>query len=116
MGRIGQVGNTARWFGGLSLPDLPGLPALPAIIALLFLAGACSSRPPEDPKDYATTIAAERAARELAAKEAEYKARFANPFVAGARGFILYFTAPFDHETIERIATEVRPKLEEAIA
>ncbi len=35
---------------------------------------------------------------------------------AGARGFILYFKAPFDHETIERIATEVRPKLEEAIA
>jgi len=31
---------------------------------------------------------------------------------AGARGFILYFKAPFDHETIERIATEVRPKLE----
>ena len=35
---------------------------------------------------------------------------------AGARGFILYFMAPFDHETIERIATEVRPKLEEAIS
>jgi len=35
---------------------------------------------------------------------------------AGARGFILYFMAPFDHETIERIATEVRPTLEEAIA
>ena len=35
---------------------------------------------------------------------------------AGARGFILYFMAPFDHETIERIATEVRPKFEEAIA
>jgi alkanesulfonate monooxygenase SsuD/methylene tetrahydromethanopterin reductase-like flavin-dependent oxidoreductase (luciferase family) len=35
---------------------------------------------------------------------------------AGARGFILYFMAPFDHETMERIATEVRPKLEEAIA
>jgi alkanesulfonate monooxygenase SsuD/methylene tetrahydromethanopterin reductase-like flavin-dependent oxidoreductase (luciferase family) len=35
---------------------------------------------------------------------------------AGARGFILYFMAPFDHETIERVATEVRPKLEEAIA
>lgn len=35
---------------------------------------------------------------------------------SGARGFILYFKAPFDHETIERIATEVRPKLEEAIA
>jgi alkanesulfonate monooxygenase SsuD/methylene tetrahydromethanopterin reductase-like flavin-dependent oxidoreductase (luciferase family) len=35
---------------------------------------------------------------------------------AGARGFILYFMAPFDHETIERVATEVRPKFEEAIA
>jgi alkanesulfonate monooxygenase SsuD/methylene tetrahydromethanopterin reductase-like flavin-dependent oxidoreductase (luciferase family) len=35
---------------------------------------------------------------------------------AGARGFILYFMAPFDHETIERVATEVRPKLQEAIA
>jgi alkanesulfonate monooxygenase SsuD/methylene tetrahydromethanopterin reductase-like flavin-dependent oxidoreductase (luciferase family) len=34
---------------------------------------------------------------------------------AGARGFILYFKAPYDHETIERIATEVRPKLEQAI-
>lgn len=34
----------------------------------------------------------------------------------GARGFIMYFKAPFDHETIERIATEVRPKLEQAIA
>jgi alkanesulfonate monooxygenase SsuD/methylene tetrahydromethanopterin reductase-like flavin-dependent oxidoreductase (luciferase family) len=34
----------------------------------------------------------------------------------GARGFILYFMAPFDHETIERVATEVRPKLEQAIA
>ena len=35
---------------------------------------------------------------------------------SGARGFILYFMAPFDHETIERVATEVRPKFEEAIA
>lgn len=35
---------------------------------------------------------------------------------AGARGFILYFMAPFDQETIERVATEVRPKLEQAIA
>lgn len=35
---------------------------------------------------------------------------------AGARGFILYFMAPFDHETIERIASEVRPGVEEAIA
>jgi alkanesulfonate monooxygenase SsuD/methylene tetrahydromethanopterin reductase-like flavin-dependent oxidoreductase (luciferase family) len=43
-------------------------------------------------------------------------ARCAALWQAGARGFILYFKAPFDHETIERIATEVRPKLEEAIA
>lgn len=35
---------------------------------------------------------------------------------AGARGFILYFMAPFDHETIARVATEVRPRLQEAIA
>ncbi len=42
--------------------------------------------------------------------------RCASLWRAGARGFILYFMAPFDHETIERIATEVRPKLEEAIA
>ena len=35
---------------------------------------------------------------------------------AGARGFILYFKAPFDHETIERIATEVRPRLEQTIS
>jgi len=35
---------------------------------------------------------------------------------AGARGYILYFKAPFDHESIERIATEVRPRLQEAIA
>jgi alkanesulfonate monooxygenase SsuD/methylene tetrahydromethanopterin reductase-like flavin-dependent oxidoreductase (luciferase family) len=42
--------------------------------------------------------------------------RCAELWRAGARGFILYFKAPFDHETIERIATEVRPKLEEAIA
>jgi F420-dependent oxidoreductase-like protein len=42
--------------------------------------------------------------------------RCAELWRAGTRGFILYFMAPFDHETIERIATEVRPKLEEAIA
>ena len=41
--------------------------------------------------------------------------RCAELWRAGARGFILYFKAPFDHETIERIATEVRPKLEAAI-
>jgi alkanesulfonate monooxygenase SsuD/methylene tetrahydromethanopterin reductase-like flavin-dependent oxidoreductase (luciferase family) len=43
-------------------------------------------------------------------------ARCAALWQAGARGFILYFMAPFDHETIERVASEVRPKLEETIA
>ncbi len=35
---------------------------------------------------------------------------------AGARGFILYFMAPYDLETIERIATEVRPAFQAAVA
>lgn len=34
----------------------------------------------------------------------------------GVRGFIFYTVAPFDHETIERIAREVRPRFEQAIA
>ena len=42
--------------------------------------------------------------------------RCAELWAAGARGFIMYLKAPFDYETIERIATEVRPKLAEAIA
>ena len=42
--------------------------------------------------------------------------RCAELWAAGARGFIMYLKAPFDHETIERIATEVRPRLEKAIA
>ncbi|MDR0275753.1 MAG: acyl-CoA carboxylase subunit beta [Burkholderiaceae bacterium] len=37
----------------------------------------------------------------LAAREAEYKARFANPFIAGARGFIDDVILP--HETRQRI-------------
>ncbi|MEO5771432.1 MAG: acyl-CoA carboxylase subunit beta [Burkholderiaceae bacterium] len=40
-------------------------------------------------------------AAKLAAKEAEYRARFANPFVAGARGFIDDVIQP--HETCKRI-------------
>jgi F420-dependent oxidoreductase-like protein len=34
---------------------------------------------------------------------------------AGARGFIFYTLAPFDRETVERIATDVRPRLLAAI-
>lgn len=43
-------------------------------------------------------------------------ARCAALWEAGARGFLMYFKAPFDHETIERIANEVRPRLEAVIA
>ena len=42
-----------------------------------------------------------RDAGKLAAREAEYKARFANPFVAGARGYIDDVIQP--HETRRRI-------------
>ena len=42
-----------------------------------------------------------KTSEKLAAREAEYKARFANPFVAGARGFIDDVIQP--HETRKRI-------------
>ena len=43
-------------------------------------------------------------------------ARLVALWEAGARGFIFYCMAPFDHETIERIATDVRPRVLEAVA
>mgnify|MGYP002134450903 CR=1 FL=1 len=51
-------------------------------------------------KPLAHTVAEARQMK-LAAREAEYKARFANPFVAGARGFIDDVILP--HETRKRI-------------
>jgi len=55
------------FFGPLSRPAHPGPPALPALLALaLLLTGGCSSRPPDEPKDYASKIAAERAAKDSA--------------------------------------------------
>jgi propionyl-CoA carboxylase beta chain len=42
----------------------------------------------------------------LAAREAEYKARFANPFVAGARGFIDDVIQP--HETRKRVCRSLK--------
>jgi propionyl-CoA carboxylase alpha chain len=54
----------------------------------------------------------------LAAREAEYKARFANPFVAGARGYIDDVIQP--HETRKRICRSLAmlrdKKLEEPVA
>ena len=48
--------------------------------------------------DYIKTVLTKE---KLAKREAEYKARFANPFVAGARGFIDDVIQP--HETRKRI-------------
>ncbi len=54
VGRVGQIGHV-------------GLPALPAIVTLvLLLTGACSSRPPDEPKDYVGKIPADRAAKDAA--------------------------------------------------
>ena len=72
MGQVGRVGKNTentkafRRSSVFGLPALPALPALSALIALVFLTGACSSRPPDQPKDYATRIAAERAAKDAA--------------------------------------------------
>ena len=51
------------------MSDLPGPPGLPglrafAAAALLCIAAACSSAPPDEPKDYAAKIAAERSAKD----------------------------------------------------
>ena len=46
------------------------------------------------------------APEKLAAREAEYKAKFANPFVAGARGFIDDVIMP--HGTRRRVAQSLR--------
>jgi len=70
VGQVGQVGQNTKAFrrGSVSyLPGLPALPALPALVTLLaLLTGACSSRPPDQPKDYVGKIAAERAAKDAA--------------------------------------------------
>jgi uncharacterized protein (DUF1684 family) len=42
----------------------PAKPLLGALPLALIVAAACNNRPPEDPKDYVTTIAAWRAARD----------------------------------------------------
>jgi F420-dependent oxidoreductase-like protein len=59
------------------------------------------SAPPE--------LSAIRTADALVARLLEY-------WRAGVRGFIFYTLAPFDRETIERIARDVRPRFLEAIA
>ena len=63
--RVGQAGlaGQAGQAGRTRFSDLPGLIAAVALLA--FVAGsACSSKPPDEPKDYAAKIAAERAAKD----------------------------------------------------
>src|SRR5205085_4769699 len=40
--------------------------AVPALLVCLFVTGCRGHRPPEEPKDYAATIAADRAAKDAA--------------------------------------------------
>jgi len=66
VGRVGLVGRTSRRFAGFSLAALPGLPGLLALVALaaaLAITSACSPAPPDE-RDYATKIAAARAAKD----------------------------------------------------
>ena len=65
VGQVGRVGRTARWAAWFCRPGLPGLSALAGLVALALLgATACSSRPPDEPKDYAAKIAADRAGKD----------------------------------------------------
>ena len=67
VGRVGQNTEVSRRIPVSDRPDRPALPGLPALVALaLLFTGACSSRPPEQPKDYVGKIAAERAAKDAA--------------------------------------------------
>jgi len=63
----GSCNNTKRGSGHLpasrARPARPDLRTLLALSALI-LATACSSKPPDEPKDYAARIAAERAAKD----------------------------------------------------
>ena len=61
MGGRGWKEETAS--GQPALRALPARPARPALVALILLATACSSKPPET-KDYASKIAADRAAKD----------------------------------------------------
>ena len=86
------------------LPARPGLPALPALALLLVaLAGACSNKPPDDPKSYVEEVAAGRAI-----KDNEFNTAANSPVPANRRAEILplaYF--PIDPEY--KVATTLTP-------
>ena len=55
------------WDSGFGIRARCGAAVVPLIAAaLLLVAAACPSRPPEDPKDYAARLAADRAAKDAA--------------------------------------------------
>jgi hypothetical protein len=64
MGRMGWIGRIGR-YGGAQRVRVPALPALPALL-LICLAISCSAPKPPDDRDYATRIAADRAAKDEA--------------------------------------------------
>ena len=63
MGWMGRIGNAKR--GLRFCPAFPAYPTFPAL-AFLIAVSACSSRPPDEPKDYVGKIAAQRAAKDAA--------------------------------------------------
>ena len=62
MGRMDRNGKVAHGFSRASA----GLKACATLVVFALLASACSSKPPDQPRDYATRIAAERAAKDAA--------------------------------------------------
>ena len=93
----------------LDLPALPVLPALLLVIVLTACAAACANKPPEDPKDYVSTIAAWRAAR-----DADFKSGSNSPVPENRRAELLplgYF--PIDPEY--KTAATLKPSDDTAV-
>ncbi len=54
--------------------------------------------------------------RPLAGTPEAIAARLAEYWRVGVRGFVFNLSTPYDRETIERLASEVRPRLEQIIS
>jgi uncharacterized protein (DUF1684 family) len=93
-------------------PDVPALRALPALLLALILAActaACANKPPEDPKDYVSVIAAWRTARDT-----EFKGGSSSPVPENRREELLplgYF--PIDPEY--KTAATLKPSRDTAV-
>jgi uncharacterized protein (DUF1684 family) len=100
MGRTKRIASDARRFCAACRPTRPARPAYPALPTLvtlvLLLTGACSSRPPDEPKDYVSKIAAERATKDAAFAAAD------DPIPKAKHGEFLplaYFPIDPDYDT-----------------